>query len=150
MRAVLDPNVIISALLSSTGAPAALLAGWSDGAYELVVSPVLMSELERTLSYPRLRKRIPAEAAADALVWLRASAIRIDDPSDHPLSVRSRDPDADYLLALASAAQAILVTGDGDLLELGAELPIHSPRSFVALLRVRPSWAGCPLQPGHP
>jgi putative PIN family toxin of toxin-antitoxin system len=136
VRAVLDPNVIISALLSSTGAPAALLTAWGDGAYELVVSPALLSELERALAYPKLRQRIPAEAAAAVLVWLRASAITTDDPDDHPLTARSRDPGDDYLLALAVAAKAILVTGDGDLLELGEELPIHTPQSFVALLRV--------------
>lgn len=136
MRAVLDPNVIISALLSPKGAPAALLSAWSDGAYELVVSPALTSELERALAYPGLRKRISAESAAAVIAWLRASAIELDDPADHPLSVRSRDPGDDYLLALAATAAAILVTGDGDLLELGDELPIHSPQSFVALLRV--------------
>lgn len=112
-----------------------MLRAWSDGAFELVVSPALLSELERALAYPKLRKRIPEDEAAAVLAWLRASAIAVGDPRDHPLGVRSRDPDDDYLLALAATADAILITGDADLLELGEDLPIHSPSSFVASLR---------------
>ncbi len=44
--------------------------------------------------------------------------------------------DDGYLRALAASADVLLVTGDGDLLELGEELPIHAPRAFLALLRV--------------
>lgn len=136
MRAVLDPNVIISALLSSKGAPAALLTAWRDGAFELVASPGLLDELRRALAYPKLRARIPETTADSMIEWLADSATHVDDPSEHPLRARSRDPGDDYLLALAAAADALLVSGDADLLELGSALPIHSPRSFVALLRV--------------
>ena len=134
MRAVLDPNVIISGLLSSTGSPAAALAAWQDGAFELVVSPLLLAELQRALAYPKLRRRISADEADEAIGWLQASAIDITDPADYPLRARSRDPHDDYLLALAAVSRALLVTGDGDLLELADELPIHTPASFVALL----------------
>ncbi len=42
------------------------------------------------------------------------------------------DPDDDYLVALAFAAEAgVIVTGDKDLLELGLERPrIVAPREF--------------------
>ena len=33
MKAVLDPNVVISALLSRTGAPAAVFRAWLEGEY---------------------------------------------------------------------------------------------------------------------
>ncbi len=135
MRAVLDPNVIISALISSKGAPAAALKAWQDGAFELVVSPMLLVELRRALAYPKLRRRIdPADADA-VLGWFAESAVSVEDPAEHPLKVHSRDPGGDYLLALAAEANALLVSGDDDLLELGQELPIHTPRSFMTLLR---------------
>lgn len=136
MRVVLDPNVIISALLSSKGPPAAILTAWSDGAFELVVSPALLAELRRAMAYPKLRQRIDAAEASLVEDWLGASAIHVDDPARRPLRTRSRDPGDDYLLALAAAADALLVSGDGDLLELGEELPIHTPRAFLTLLRV--------------
>jgi len=136
VRAVLEPNVIISALLSATGAPAATLLAWRAGAFELVVSPLLLAELRGALAYPKLRRRIDAAQATDVVEWLSASALHVDDPATFPLGIRSRDPDDDYLLALAAQAEAILVSGDRDLLELSESLPIHTPRSFVALLDV--------------
>lgn len=134
MRAVLDPNVIISALLSERGAPARILRAWRAGAFEVVMSEALLTELRRALAYPKLRRLI-REDEADAYVdLLEASATLESDPTTYPLSIRSRDPGDDYLLALAAASGSLLVTGDADLLELSAELPIHSPASFEALL----------------
>jgi len=56
VRAVLDPNVLISALLSPAGAPAELFTRWFAGEFELVVSPALLEELERALVYPEIRR----------------------------------------------------------------------------------------------
>jgi putative PIN family toxin of toxin-antitoxin system len=136
VRAVLDPNVIISALLSATGAPAAILLAWRAGAFELVVSPLLLAELRGALAYPKLRRRIDAAEATAVIEWLSASALHVDDPATFPLGIHSRDPGDDYLLALAAQADAILVSGDKDPLELSESLPIHTPRSFVALLDI--------------
>ncbi len=47
MRALLDVNILISALLSRRGGPAQLLTRWLAGEFELVVSEALLSELER-------------------------------------------------------------------------------------------------------
>jgi predicted nucleic acid-binding protein len=49
VRAVLDPNVFISALLAPKGSPAHVFRGWVAGGFELVVSPPLLAELERAL-----------------------------------------------------------------------------------------------------
>ena len=135
MRAVLDTNVVIAALLSPSGAPAAITMAWRSGAFELVISPLLWSELRRALAYPKLRRLIDEVEAVAVLRWLEEAAVHLDDPTEYRLSIRSRDPADDYLLALAAAADAVLVTGDDDLLELGEGAPIHTPRSFVASLR---------------
>lgn len=136
MRAVLDPNVIISALLAPQAAPAQVLRGWLDGAYDLVVSPLLLAELDRALAYPKLRTRIEPGEAADVVALLRHEAAVVDDPADddRPVGVRSADPGDDYLIALAAAAQAFLVSGDGDLLDLADRLPVRSPGDFLAML----------------
>jgi predicted nucleic acid-binding protein len=49
VRAVLDPNVIISGLLSPAGNAAQLLAAWGRGEFELIVSNGLLEELARAL-----------------------------------------------------------------------------------------------------
>jgi len=133
LRAVLDVNVLVSALLSRGGAPARLLLAWQRGDLELIVSPLLLAELQRALAYPKLRRLIHADEAGEFVAWLARTATLTPDPEDPP-AVHSTDPGDDYLLALAAAAQAVLVSGDGHLLDLAADLPIDPPAAFLALV----------------
>jgi putative PIN family toxin of toxin-antitoxin system len=133
VRAVLDPNVIISGLLSATETPADVLRAFDQGEFELVVSQTLLDELARALAYPKLRRHI-SEADADAVArWIGDSATTVSDP-DKPPPVRSTDPGDDYLIALAASQRAVLVSGDKHLLDLSAEIPVFSPREFLELL----------------
>jgi putative PIN family toxin of toxin-antitoxin system len=133
VRAILDPNVIISALLAPDGSPAKVLRAGLDGAYDLVASPLLLAELERALAYSKIRRRIPASDATAAVRLVERQARVVDDPTEPPL-VRSPDPGDDYLIALAVAARAVIVSGDRHLLGLDQTSPIHSPAAFLALL----------------
>lgn len=133
LRAVLDPNVIISALLAPGGTPAAVLSAWSAGGFELVASPPLLTELERVLAYPKLRKRIDANEATAVVEWLERFATVVPDPGK-PAPRASEDPGDDYLIALAAHERAALVSGDRHLLALANELPIYAPAAFLALL----------------
>ena len=133
MRAVVDVNVLISATLSARGPSAEVIRSGRDGGFELAVSELLLAELTRALAYPKIRKRIPAEEAASFVSWVRGHGTIAEDPPDPP-SVRSPDPDDDYLLALAICARSYLVTGDQDLLGLRADLPILTPAEFLTKL----------------
>ena len=133
MRAVLDPNILIAALLSGSGPPGQLVAGWLAGEFELLVSKLLLAELKRALAYPKLRARIPPDEAAAFVSLLASAAILAPDPSLP--GVRSVDPGDDYLLALAETARAVLVSGDRHLLELDDALPIQTARAFLATLQ---------------
>ena len=137
VRAVVDVNVLISAALSARGPSAEILRSNRDGAFELIISELLIAELTRALAYPKLRKRIPAEKAAAFVSWVRDHATLAEDPTD-PAPVRSPDPDDDYLLALAISRRAFLVTGDQHLLGLRDDLPILPPAQFLARLREEP------------
>lgn len=134
MRAVVDVNVLISATLSARGPSAEVIRRCRDGAFELVVSELLIAELTRALAYPKIRKRVQADNAVAFTSWVRDHGTLADDPPDPP-SVRSPDPDDDYLLGLAISRRAYLVTGDQHLLELAAELPILTPVEFLTKLR---------------
>lgn len=133
MRVVLDPNVLISAVLSPRGAPAALLRAWFGGEYELVVSPALIAELRRALGYPKLQKRVATEAATAFADLLEASATLVDDPRQPP-TIGSSDPEDDYLIALAETTRSVLVSGDHALQRLAPGLPVQSPGEFVERL----------------
>ncbi len=134
MRAVVDVNVLISGVLSAKGSPAEILRASRDGQFELVVSELLLAELKRTLAYPKLRKRIAPEKAAAFTSWVRDHGTVAEDPAKPP-PVGSRDPDDDYLLALAIDHRAYLVTGDQDLLVLSNDLPILTSAQFATKLR---------------
>jgi uncharacterized protein len=133
VRAVVDVNVLISGVLSSKGPSAEILRAGRDGLFEIVVSELLLAELTRALSYPKLRNRIPPEKAAAFANWVRDHGTLAEDPAGPP-PVGSRDPDDDYLLALAISRRAYLVTGDQDLLVLSDDLPILSPAQFTTKL----------------
>ncbi len=135
VRAVVDVNVLISGILSARGPSAEVLRASRDGAFELIVSDLLIAELRRALGYPKLSKRIPDEKATAFIGWIRDNGTLVEDPGEPP-PVRSRDSDDDYLVALAISRRAFLVTGDQDLLELRNDnLPIVTPAEFAAMLR---------------
>lgn len=129
MQAVFDPNVLIAAILSRNGTPALALRAWLDGRFDLVVSKALLTELERALRYPKLKARVSDDERSGFLELLRSAATLADDPADAPRI--SDDAGDDYLIALAHAQQAVLVSGDQHLLTLAERLPIMSPRAFL-------------------
>jgi putative PIN family toxin of toxin-antitoxin system len=131
LRAVLDANVLISALLSRTGAPARLLLAWQEGRFELIVSPGLLAELTRALAYPKLQRLIPATDAEAFVAWLSRSALLARDPAG-PAPIRCANPGDDYQISLAADQHAVLVSGDGHLLALAGDFPIQTPAAFAS------------------
>lgn len=74
------------------------------------------------------------EEAEQILAALRVDAVSREQP-DGPPPIHSRDPDDDYLIALAVVSGAALISSDGGLLELSGELPpVFSPAQFAARL----------------
>jgi putative PIN family toxin of toxin-antitoxin system len=132
VRALVDSNVLIAALLSRTGAPAQIVSRWLGGEFELVVSEKLLAELERALAYPQVRRRVAQEETEAFVALLRRGGRLGADPAEP--ARRSADPGDDYQLALAEAERAVLVSGDQHLLALADELPIQTPRAFLDTL----------------
>ena len=82
MRVVLDPNVIVSALLS-TGTTAAVLDAWLDRqAYDPVVCPTLLAELEEVLSRPKFASL--GRDVTTLVSGLRTEGVLTDDPEVQP------------------------------------------------------------------
>jgi uncharacterized protein len=130
-RAVLDPGVLVSALITPTGRPAELLLAARAGGFDLVVSPLLLDELQSVLQRKKFRRYVDLDGAAAYLDLLRRDAQLAADPESPP-PIRCMDPDDDYLIALAHSQSAALVSGDSDLLELADKIPVFSPAEFLA------------------
>ncbi len=133
MRAVLDVNVLVSALLSPDGPPARILIAWLDGSFELVVSPQLLDELRRVLAYRKISRRIASDDANRFVGLVTEQAIVVPDATSAP-PIRSPDPGDDYLIALAAEADALLVSGDAHLVALMSDAPILTPAQFAERL----------------
>jgi putative PIN family toxin of toxin-antitoxin system len=136
VRAIVDTNVLLSGLLWH-GKPHFLIEQVRAGALTLVSSPALLAELAEVAARPKFKDAF-ARSNTDPelmLAYLRLLA-EIVDPPPLPRPI-SRDPDDDVVLALAVAAQPdFIITGDKDLLVLGAHagVPILSVAEAVSRL----------------
>lgn len=118
MRAVIDTNVLLSALLWR-GPPHALLEQARNGMVTLISSPALLAELAEVIARAKFNVILARSntSRAQTLAQVRQLAEVIDPPAlAKPVC---RDPDDDAVLALAIAAEAdLIVSGDDDLLSL--------------------------------
>lgn len=134
MRAVIDTNILVRAMLKPDGSVGPVVDRLRDGAYVFLYSQATLDELIDVLSRPRMARRYgitPAEVdALCALVVRRGELVR-------PTQIihACRDPKDDKFLEVAIAGRAdVIVTGDGDLKALDPfeGIPVIRP---VDLLR---------------
>lgn len=136
-RAVLDANVFISAALRPEGPPGRLIDLFlRKQAFALVLSPDIVDETLRALTYPKLKRLLLA--GNDPLQWFEDIAVLADlVPGEVELAGVCEDPDDDkYLAAAIEGRAAFVVTGDRKLLAVkrhGGVL-VLPPRAFLSLL----------------
>jgi putative PIN family toxin of toxin-antitoxin system len=138
-RVVVDPNVLLSALVGKPdAAPAILLDAIHDHTVEMIACPMLIAEVRETLAEPYFRALLDQGEAEKAVSALQRVAVMRDDPVD-PEPVL-RDPNDDYLLALAQASEAeAIITGDNDMLDhANLQPPAISARDAVGGLASQP------------
>ena len=120
VRAVLDTNVVLSALVFRGGAAGRLRLAWQQGQVLPLVSTVTVQELLRVLAYPKfcLSQVEQDELLGDYLPY--AETLRIPQPP--PLVPECRDVlDLPFLQLAVTGKAEVLVSGDRDLLAVAAE-----------------------------
>lgn len=115
IRAVLDTNVVVSALLFS-GPPSRLISAWQSGRLRPVVSAPILDEYIRVLAYPKFMltnteiRGLLEEELIPFIETVTAVPTNIPD---------LRDPDdAKFIACAVAAGVRWLVSGDDDLLNL--------------------------------
>ena len=138
MRAVLDANVVISALIRPEGPPGRILVRLlRDSAFDLVASPATLDDLRRSLRYPKVRKhlRLPAH---EIDLWVDAlGALAVFVRGEVSRRIVAADPADDIYLAAATDGLAdYVVSGDRHLLDIRVHegIPVVTPRAFLNLL----------------
>lgn len=139
LRAVLDANVLTSALIRPQGPPGQIMALLlKEQAFELIVSDAILAELRGCLTYPRVRKYLTA-TDAELDLWVTGLGVVADVVTgERVLSVVEADPDDDKYLAAAIEGRAdYVVSGDKHLLDIRVyeEIRIIPPRLFLTLIR---------------
>jgi putative PIN family toxin of toxin-antitoxin system len=139
ITAVLDTNVLASGVAGSLlpeSIPGGLVCAWRAGAFSLVVSEHILSELTRTLATPYFRTRLSLGQVARAQRLLRRRATIVSLTAQ--VTGVATHPEDDLVLATAVSGKAqYLVTGDRKLQELGSYegVRIVSPRAFLDILQ---------------
>jgi putative PIN family toxin of toxin-antitoxin system len=114
LKLVIDTNIIISAALSSQGAPARLMRQ-ALAEHRLVFSQSTFDELRTRLYRPKFDRYISLESRERLLHDLNACAHWVDIGE---CAVYCRDREDDKFIETALKAQAhYLISGDNDLLQ---------------------------------
>jgi hypothetical protein len=136
MRAVLDTNVVVSALIWG-GTPFTLLQAATEGDLLLYTSPALLVELRDVLARSHLASRLERQRSSiEQALALYAGLAASVTPAAIPRIVPD-DPDDDHVIAAAVTANAdLLVSGDRHLLALGTHQAIRivTPAEAVQLI----------------
>lgn len=139
MRVALGTNVLVSALGTRGLCTDVLRVTLLE--HDLVISEPVLAELRKTLAK---KFRLSADLIGETEALLRAqSTVVTEQPAAIEADVGAdvdADVDADDAIILGAAVAGkadVFVTGDAELLALGAKapLPVVSPRQFWVLLR---------------
>lgn len=110
MRAVLDTNILLSALIRRDSVPGRILEAWFDDYFVLLTHDLQLEELRTVTRRPQIRSLIRPAEAGRLVNQLRADAELV---TPLPATRRSNDPADDFLLAICDGGRAdYLVTGD--------------------------------------
>lgn len=134
--AVLDPNVLLSALIKPTsGNPAALVRAIDTGDLIAVLSPVLLAQLDETVARPKFRRYF---SLVEGWTLRGLLEVRGQWHSDPPVGASlTRDVTDDYLVRLYRSSGADwLVSGDKDLLETDVTGVLNPRQAFDQLVRL--------------
>jgi putative PIN family toxin of toxin-antitoxin system len=137
IRAVLDANVLVSALLNPESPPATVLTAWRSEQFQLVLSEAILEEIARVLRYPKIAKRHGWHERQVRRFLEDVAYLAILTPGHLRLNVIREDPPDDrYLECAIESAAHYIVSGDAHLLLLGTYegIRILAPRTFLEVL----------------
>lgn len=134
MKAVLDTNILISALFLPQSIPGKILAAWGDNKFELTLSEFILDETARALAYPKIAARVGwSSAQISAYLQLFRFHCEIVAMPDEIQNLVADKTDNAVLATLTSSGADYLVTGDQDLLVLRDRFAIVTPMEFERL-----------------
>ncbi len=135
MRLVLDTNIVVSGLLWG-GVPRQVLDLAQSGRVKLFTSSIMLEELLDVLERDKFASLLSSQAITASFLMQHYGALA-NAIIPHSIPRTVRDIDDDIVIATAVAANAdLIVTGDDDLLSIGAYQGIDIVTASIAISRL--------------
>lgn len=135
IRAVVDTNVWVSALLNPAGHPARVLDAVCRGLFVAILPDVVLNEIRDVLGRPRIQRRL-AVTAAEADEFTRLLAERGEFVATRGELLGCRDPKDDALLEAALGSRADVIVTRDDELKRDPDLIARMSASGIAVVSV--------------
>ena len=135
VRAVIDTNIWVSALINPHGYPAKLRKAFEDGLIEVIISEPFLEEIADVLSRPRIKDKYGITE-----VDIRELLMLIEERSEHVLISGDinicRDRDDNFIIESAINGNAkYLVTRDDDV-KMDMKVSEFLSRSGISVLSI--------------
>lgn len=141
LRVVIDTNLLISSAIVAKSPPDKLIRLWLKKAFILLTTHEQLEEIKEVSQRKKLKYRpLFPKRIAELLGAVEFVSELIEPIPEKDLSIYSRDPEDDFLLAAALGGKAdYLITGDRDLLVLTGNpylgrLKIITVKEFLRLI----------------
>ncbi len=139
LRAVLDTNILVSAVLSKSGVPAQIVDARRARKFLVISGEAAILEVERVLKdlHNTGKYEITKEQIGGLVHLLRMDALLVPAQSDAAGAIPA-DPADEIFLSIALDGEAqIIVSGDSHLLDLGTyrDIEIQTARQFLDNLK---------------
>ena len=131
MKIVLDTNIFISGLFFRKSNAGKVLNSCMTEKYDLCLSEELISEIERVLFYPKIKKRLSlSESEIENYCALLRFRFHLFEIKNIKAKVPQDEKDNHVLATLIASSADYLISGDDDLLSLKGDYRIISLKDF--------------------
>lgn len=139
MRAVLDTNVVVSALLFG-GLPLDIIDLAESSVIELTTSPAALAELTEVLYRPRFSRWFAARDLEPAAALTRYAELVLLVRAGDPPHICDDGGDDEIIAAAVAGEADVIVSGDHHLLDCSdaSPVPVVTPSQFLDIVRRRP------------
>lgn len=132
MKIILDTNVFVSGILLPHSQAGRIIKAWNDARCELFVSPFILQEIKRVLSYPKIVKRLKWDSLKiNHYIELLGFFAECVNDQEVQVEVPQNSQDNAILSTLIISKADFLITGDNDLLCLKEVYPILTIQEFL-------------------
>ena len=141
IRAVLDTNILVSALITKkTSPPQQLYTAFTTQQFLLVTSPPILAEVEDVINREEIikyHKRTPRERKAIMEQLIQLSYVALESLASQEAIIKQDPKDDKFLYAALESHAEYIVSGDHHLLNLKEyeTITIVTPTDFLVILK---------------